>query len=88
MLADFSMASFSISSRSGKSDILRTGLNRFVGPFPKNEENRSFQHSRYDRYKRVEFNAETGGAQCFYCKLPVASKNDEFIMVRNWRIFF
>ena len=74
------MASFSISSRSGKADILRTGPNRFAGSFPKNDENCSFQHSWYDRYKWVEFNAETGGAQCFYYKLlkPVASKNDEF----------
>ena len=44
-----------------------------------------------DRYKWVEFNAETRGAQCFYRKLlnPVASKNDEFRagMVRNWRKF-
>lgn len=85
------MASFSGSSRSGKADILRNGPNRFTGSFPKNDENRSFQSSWYDRYKWVEFNAETGGAQCFYCKLlkPVASKNDGFRagLVRNWRKF-
>ncbi len=85
------MANFSGSSRSGKADILRNGPNRNVVNFVKNHENRSFQSSWYDRYKWVEFNAETSGAQCFYCKLlkPVASKNDEFRagMVQNWRKF-
>jgi len=85
------MAGFSGSSRSGKAYILRGGPNRFAGPFPKNAENRSFQSSWFDRYNWVEFNAETGGAQCFYCKLlkTVASKNDEFRAgnVRNWRKF-
>ena len=83
------MDSFSGSSRSGKADILRRGPNRFTGPFPKNAENRSFQSSWFDRFTWIEFNTETGGAQCFYCKLlkTVASKNDEFRAgnVRNWR---
>ena len=39
----------------------------------------------------MEFNTETGGAQCFYCKLlkTVAAKNDEFRsgLVCNWRKF-
>src|SRR3977135_3004006 len=83
------MATFNFLSRSGKADILRQGRMQFEGPFPKNLENRSFQTSWFERFKWLEYNVQTSGAQCFYCKLlaPASNKNNEFKegKVNNWR---
>ena len=78
-------------SREGKADLLRSGPIRFPGPFPKNHDNRSFQKSWFERFDWLEYNSETDGAQCFYCKYLAtpANKNDEFRsgLVKNWRKF-
>ena len=57
----------------------------------KNTENKSFQLSWYEHFQWLEYNQETGGGRCFFCKLlkPVTAKNDEFKMgkVCNWKKF-
>lgn len=85
------MATFGCASRAGKAEIVRKGPIRLPGPYKKNSDNRSFQQSWYERFQWLEYNQETDGGQCFYCKLfkPMNGKNDEFKLgkVSNWKKF-
>ena len=83
------MSHFNSLSRAGKSGLLSSGRVIFDGQFPKNEQNRSFQPAWFERFSWIEYNNETKGAQCFYCKYLASpgNKNDEFRsgQVRNWK---
>jgi hypothetical protein len=71
------MSHFDILSRDGKADILRSGRIIFKGEYTKNDQNRSFQPAWFERFSWLEYNDDSKGAQCFYCKYlaPQASKS-------------